>query len=109
MVAVLVVHDVERPSSIRVDAIEDRQGGAIWTGRRTAESVSRPEIRRSIDGGNDLLAGGQSLVGAMKLRLASPDNLIDIGGIAELRGIKREGNNIVIGATTRHDSPEEHL
>lgn len=49
-----------------------------------------------------LVAGGQSLVGAMKLRLASPDNLIDIGTIAELRGIKREGNAIVIGATTRH-------
>jgi carbon-monoxide dehydrogenase medium subunit len=49
-----------------------------------------------------VIAGGQSLVGAMKLRLASPDNLVDVSGIAELRGIKRDGNNIVIGATTRH-------
>ncbi len=49
-----------------------------------------------------LIAGGQSLVGAMKLRLASPENLVDLGGVAELRGIKREGNAIVIGAGTRH-------
>jgi carbon-monoxide dehydrogenase medium subunit len=57
-----------------------------------------------------LIAGGQTLVGTLKLRLASPGNLIDLGGIGELRGIKREGNAIVIGATTRHaevaQSPE---
>jgi carbon-monoxide dehydrogenase medium subunit len=57
-----------------------------------------------------LLAGGQSLVGAMKLRLSSPGNVVDLGGIPELRGIKREGNAIVVGATTRHadvaSSPE---
>jgi carbon-monoxide dehydrogenase medium subunit len=49
-----------------------------------------------------VIAGGQSLVGAMKLRLASPGNVIDLGDVAELRGIKKDGNNIVIGATTRH-------
>ncbi|HEY8553056.1 MAG TPA: xanthine dehydrogenase family protein subunit M [Burkholderiales bacterium] len=49
-----------------------------------------------------LLAGGQSLVGAMKLRLSSPSSVIDLGGIAELRGIRKEKNAIVIGATTRH-------
>ena len=49
-----------------------------------------------------VIAGGQSLVGAMKLRLASPGNVIDLGDITELRGIKKEGNNLVIGATTRH-------
>lgn len=49
-----------------------------------------------------LLAGGQSLVGALKLRLASPSSVIDLGEIAELRGIRKEGNAIVIGATTRH-------
>jgi aerobic carbon-monoxide dehydrogenase medium subunit len=49
-----------------------------------------------------VLAGGQSLVGAMKLRLAQPGNVIDLGDIAELRGIKKDGNNVVIGATTRH-------
>jgi aerobic carbon-monoxide dehydrogenase medium subunit len=52
--------------------------------------------------GGKALAGGQSLVGALKLRLASPEKLVDLSGIAELRGIKREGNAVVIGATTRH-------
>lgn len=49
-----------------------------------------------------LIAGGQSLVGALKLRLASSEHLIDVGGIPDLRGIKRDGSNIVVGATTRH-------
>ncbi|OGI64294.1 MAG: carbon monoxide dehydrogenase [Candidatus Muproteobacteria bacterium RBG_16_60_9] len=49
-----------------------------------------------------LLAGGQTLVGAMKLRLASPGTVVDLGDVTELRGIKKDGNNIVIGATTRH-------
>ncbi|MFL6622968.1 MAG: FAD binding domain-containing protein [Sulfurifustaceae bacterium] len=49
-----------------------------------------------------LIAGGQSLVGALKLRLASSEHLIDVGAIPDLRGIKRDGNNIAIGATTRH-------
>lgn len=52
--------------------------------------------------GGKALAGGQSLVGALKLRLASPEKLVDLAGIAELRGITREGNALVIGATTRH-------
>jgi carbon-monoxide dehydrogenase medium subunit len=49
-----------------------------------------------------VMAGGQSLVGAMKLRLASPGTVIDLGDVVELRGIKKDGNNLVIGATTRH-------
>jgi carbon-monoxide dehydrogenase medium subunit len=48
------------------------------------------------------LAGGQTLIAAMKLRLASSENLVDLGGIPELRGIRREGDTLVIGATTRH-------
>jgi carbon-monoxide dehydrogenase medium subunit len=49
-----------------------------------------------------LLAGGQSLVAAMKLRLAQPGTLIDLSGIKELHGIRREGDAVVIGAMTRH-------
>jgi aerobic carbon-monoxide dehydrogenase medium subunit len=48
------------------------------------------------------LAGGQTLVAAMKLRLSATENLVDLGAIPELRGITREGDAIVIGATTRH-------
>jgi aerobic carbon-monoxide dehydrogenase medium subunit len=49
-----------------------------------------------------LVAGGQSLVAALKLRLASPGALIDLNSIEELRGIKAEGKALVIGATVRH-------
>jgi aerobic carbon-monoxide dehydrogenase medium subunit len=48
------------------------------------------------------LAGGQSLVQAMKLRLSSPSDLIDLGTIKELTGIRVSGNAVEIGAMTRH-------
>ena len=48
------------------------------------------------------LAGGQSLVQAMKLRLSSPSDLIDLGTIKELTGIKASGSGVEIGAMTRH-------
>ena len=46
------------------------------------------------------IAGGHSLIPMMKLRLASPSHLVDLGGVAELKGIREEGGDIVIGATT---------
>jgi carbon-monoxide dehydrogenase medium subunit len=50
------------------------------------------------------LAGGHSLIPMMKLRLATPANLVDLGGIADLKGIRADGNDVVIGAmTTQHD------
>jgi carbon-monoxide dehydrogenase medium subunit len=50
------------------------------------------------------LAGGHSLVPMMKLRLATPAHLVDLHGIAGLKGISRSGNSIVIGAmTTQHE------
>jgi aerobic carbon-monoxide dehydrogenase medium subunit len=49
-----------------------------------------------------LLAGGHSLLPMMKLRLAAPSVLIDIGGLAELTGIRAEGEELVIGAATSH-------
>src|SRR5512146_2636665 len=48
------------------------------------------------------LAGGQSLVQAMKLRLSSPSDLIDLGSLKELAGIKTSGGSVEIGAMTRH-------
>ena len=48
------------------------------------------------------LAGGQTLLASMKLRLSEPGSLVDLGGIKELAGIRREGNALVIGAMTRH-------
>jgi len=49
-----------------------------------------------------LLAGGQTLIASMKLRLASPSDLIDLRDVAELRGIKAEAGTVTIGAMTRH-------
>jgi carbon-monoxide dehydrogenase medium subunit len=49
-----------------------------------------------------ILAGGHSLIPAMKLRLAQPGMLVDIGRIKELSYIREEGNEIAIGATTTH-------
>ena len=50
------------------------------------------------------LAGGHSLIPMMKLRLAQPAHLIDLGGIAALKGVRREGEAIVIGAPRRRPS-----
>jgi carbon-monoxide dehydrogenase medium subunit len=61
------------------------------------------------------LSGGHTLLPALKLRLASPSDLIDLGAIPELRGIKVDGRTLVIGATALHvevaDSPvvREHI
>jgi carbon-monoxide dehydrogenase medium subunit len=48
------------------------------------------------------LAGGHTLLPTMKMRLAAPANLIDLGQIAELRGIERSADTVTIGAMTRH-------
>lgn len=58
--------------------------------------------RAAAAGGAKVLAGGQTLLASMKLRLANPETLVDLGAIPELAGIRREGNAIVIGAMTRH-------
>lgn len=50
------------------------------------------------------LAGGHSLIPMMKLRLATPGHVVDLHGVANLKGIAREGDRIVIGAmTTQHE------
>src|SRR6201747_1276843 len=60
--------------------------------------------------GAKVLSGGQSLMPAMNLRLISPEMIVDIGEIAELRGIAVMGDVVRIGALTRHvdllESPE---
>jgi carbon-monoxide dehydrogenase medium subunit len=49
-----------------------------------------------------VLSGGQSLIPAMNLRLVSPELIVDIGDLSELRGIAVRGETLVIGALTRH-------
>ncbi len=52
--------------------------------------------------GAKLLAGGHSLIPAMKLRLTSPRTLIDLATVPGLSGVKIDGNNLIIGALTVH-------
>jgi aerobic carbon-monoxide dehydrogenase medium subunit len=76
-----------------------------------AFSYHRPEtvadaVKLLADLGDDArpLAGGHSLVPMMKLRLATPAHLVDLHGVAGLKGIKRDGNKVTIGAmTTQHE------
>ena len=56
--------------------------------------ASKPEAK--------LLAGGHTLIPTMKLRLASPKALVDLSRVAELKGIDKKGNALVIGAMTTH-------
>jgi aerobic carbon-monoxide dehydrogenase medium subunit len=56
------------------------------------------------------IAGGHSLIPMMKLRLASPAHLIDLAGLADLKGIREDGKDVVIGAmTTQHELIDSKL
>ncbi|MBD8053946.1 FAD binding domain-containing protein [Rhodococcus ruber] len=51
-----------------------------------------------------IIAGGQSLMPVLRLRLAAPTTLVDLGRVPELRGVREDGGDLVIGAmTTHHD------
>ena len=58
--------------------------------------------------GAQALAGGQTLIASMKQRLMRPENLVDLGGVAELRGVKVEGQTLVVGAMTCHQDVANH-
>ena len=69
-------------------------------------------VRALADGGDDakVIAGGQSLMPLLRLRLAYPDLLVDVGGLDELRGVTDAGDSLVIGArTTHHDVVHDPL
>jgi carbon-monoxide dehydrogenase medium subunit len=51
-----------------------------------------------------VLGGGQSLLPVLRLRLAAPTMLVDLGGIGELAGVREDGDALVIGAMTTHDA-----
>lgn len=67
-----------------------------------ASSVADAAAKLSAGEDARLLAGGQTLIAAMKLRLAAPTDLIDLRGIAALRGIKADKNGVTVGAMTTH-------
>jgi len=67
-----------------------------------AKSVADAAAVLAKNGDARPLAGGQSLIAAMKLRLAHPTDVVDLGTIADLKGIKVDGASVTIGAMTRH-------
>jgi carbon-monoxide dehydrogenase medium subunit len=66
------------------------------------ESVAAAVAMLGASDGARPLAGGMTLLPTMKQRLATPEAIIDLGAIASLKGISREGDTLVIGAMTRH-------
>src|SRR5258705_2089782 len=65
------------------------------------------ELLETHGAGAKLLAGGQSLLATLNLRLSAPEILIDISRIAELSGIKVAGGKIHVGALTTHAEIEK--
>lgn len=57
---------------------------------------------RLVAAGAKPLAGGQTLLASMRLRLAAPEQIADLGAIQELTGIRKDGSNITVGAMSRH-------
>ena len=60
------------------------------------------EAIAALSGDGKILAGGHSLIPAMKLRMSRPSKLVDITGLSALKGIKEEDGEIVIGAAVTH-------
>src|ERR1700726_4379196 len=69
---------------------------------RATSVTNAIELLATHGDGAKVLSGGQSLMPAMNLRLISPELIVDIGDIAELRGIVVTGDTLRIGALTRH-------
>ncbi len=76
---------------------------------RRATSVDEA-LRMLAEGGEDakILAGGHSLLPLMKLRLAAPSLLIDIGPLRDLSYVRDDGDRVAIGALTRHHDLHHH-
>jgi carbon-monoxide dehydrogenase medium subunit len=111
----------QREHNTLFDLVERRQAGRVVPGSAADASARLGEIAmipgsfayhrpKSVseaaallaDLGEDArpLAGGHSLIPMMKLRLATPEHLVDLAGIGDLKGIRAEGGDVVIGAMT---------
>jgi carbon-monoxide dehydrogenase medium subunit len=70
---------------------------------RPASVTDAVTLLAELGDGARAIAGGHSLIPMMKLRLALPEHLVDLAGLADLKGISADGNDIVIGAMTTQD------
>ena len=70
----------------------------------TAPSTVQEAVAALDEAGEDaaVLAGGQSLLPVLRMRMADPEVVVDLGNIAALRGVREEGGSLVIGAMTSH-------
>ncbi|NIR31359.1 MAG: xanthine dehydrogenase family protein subunit M [Gammaproteobacteria bacterium] len=66
--------------------------------------ASLDDALKALGGASDgkFLAGGMTLIPTLKQRLAQPSDLVDLGRISELKGIRKEGDSIVVGAMSTH-------
>ena len=69
---------------------------------RRPGTVNEADLALKAAPGAKLLAGGQTLIPTLRLRLATPETIIDLSNVASLRGIARKDGGIAIGAMTTH-------
>ncbi|CCH27820.1 xanthine dehydrogenase family protein subunit M [Actinosynnema sp. NPDC047251] len=77
-----------------------------------APSTVDEAVRVLAEGGEDakVLAGGQSLLPVLRMRLAAPTLVVDLSGLTELTGVHDDGDSLLIGAmTTHHEVQRDHL
>ena len=74
---------------------------------RRPGTVNEADLALKAAPGAKLLAGGQTLIPTLKMRLANPETIIDLSGIASLRGISRKDGGLAIGAMTTHAAVAE--
>ena len=68
-----------------------------------ADSVEQAiQLLRESEGEGKIIAGGHSLLPIMKFRITEPGKLIDISRISDLKGVRVEGNRVIVGAMTTH-------
>jgi carbon-monoxide dehydrogenase medium subunit len=88
----------------RVSYWEDVLIPGAFEYHRPANLSEAVALLGQLDSDARVIAGGHSLIPMMKLRLAMPSHLVDLAGVAELKGVRLEGGEIVIGAmTTQHE------
>jgi aerobic carbon-monoxide dehydrogenase medium subunit len=91
------------PDPCQKDETEETMIPGPFNYHRPATVADAVKLLSTLGGDAQVLAGGHSLVPMMKLRLATPEHLVDLHAIADLKGIRRDGDAIVIGAmTTQH-------
>jgi carbon-monoxide dehydrogenase medium subunit len=92
---------IRETQKIRPGRIASVKASAFGYARATSIDNAL-HLLASREQGAKVLAGGQSLMPAMNLRLISPDLVVDIGGLSELKGTAVQGQVLRIGALTRH-------